>query len=229
MLETIWSAKSLFRHVSAPLYFHEDGSFGRKCFQTLQEHFPDAQIITRQESDEKTIPLLSQKSREMRQRLVLFMKLFDFQAWANEPYLMMDTDVLLFKRPEELLALGTARFNCGDVDDFSHLAWERSHIETNTGVRLDGGFNSGLLYFPHRIDFERVEHWLDVLGEPSFLWAAEQTILNLEAQLMGMKALGPRYDIFERNWPDVISEHYLSTTRLNMYRRGYPILHSVLF
>ena len=229
VLETLWSAKSLYQYVDVPIYFHEDGSFDPQCFRFVQEHFPDARIITRKESDAKTIPLLGGKSLEMRRRHAPLLRLFDFQVWANEPYLQVDSDVLFFARPDELLERGSdARFNCGGLNDHSNLTWERSHIKEKTGLDLKGGFNSGLLYFPHRVDFKRIENWFKVLGESPRLWGMEQTMLNLEAAIMGMKSLGPQYDIYEVHWPDVISEHYLQKTRLNMYRRGYPILKSFL-
>jgi hypothetical protein len=161
----------------------------------------------------------------MRRKLIFFLRVFDFQVWAEEPYIQVDSDVLFFQRPSELLELKTdARFNSGRFDDFSSLAWEPAHIQEKTGLELKGGFNAGLLYFPHRVDFSRIEHWLNVLGEPKSLWSVEQTILNLEAATMGMSPLGAQYDIYEVNWPEVISEHYLERSRLNMYRKGYPIL-----
>jgi hypothetical protein len=229
VLETVWAAKSLYRYVDVPLYFHEDGTFDRACFQTLREHFPDATIIPRRESDERTLPLLSDTLRSWRQRLIFFLRVFDFQVMAQgQPYLQLDTDVLFFARPDELLRRGTtARFNCGMLHDLSHLAWDYSHLLKHTGMGLTGGFNAGLLYFPHTLNFKRVQHWLEVLGEPRLLWGAEQTILNIEAAIMGMTPLGPEYEIWEKMQPNFVSIHYVQNSRLNMYRNGYPMLYQV--
>ncbi|MCM3874601.1 MAG: hypothetical protein ND895_28235 [Pyrinomonadaceae bacterium] len=222
VLETLWAAKSLFRFVEAPLYFHEDGSFDRKCFQLIKEHFPDARIITRKESDERTIPLLSEKCLNVRQAQFMFLRVFDFQVWAEEPYLQVDADVLFFKPPDAIKGQ-RALYNCGPRDQLEHTGWDHSVILQQTGLDLRG-FNAGLLFLPYRLSFERIEHWLDVLGTPSYPWATEQTILNLETETMGADPLSPDYDIYERHWPDVTSEHYLERSRLNMYRKGYPVL-----
>jgi hypothetical protein len=90
---------------------------------------------------------------------------------------------------------------------------------------LRAGFNAGLLYFPHKIDFKRVQHWLEVLGEPRSLWATEQTILNIEAAIMGITPPGPEYETWETMRPNFVSIHYVQNTRLNMYRHGYPMLY----
>jgi hypothetical protein len=222
VLETLWSAKSLLRFIEAPLYFHEDGSFDKKCFRLIKEHFPDARVISRSESDQRTIPLLSKKCLNVRQSQVFLLRVFDFQVWAEEPYLQVDSDVLFFRSPDAIQ--GTrALYNCGPLDELWHTAWLHAEIVERTGLDLRG-FNCGLLFLPYKLNFERIEYWLDLLGEPSYPYCTEQTLLNLETETMGADPLGPSYDIYERHWPNVTSEHYLERSRLNMYRKGYPRL-----
>lgn len=225
LLETIWSAKSLYKHVSVPLVFHEDGSFTSRSFDLLRAHFPDATIITKKESNERTIPLLTEACQRWRERLIFFLRVFDFQVYAEgQPYLQVDSDVLFFREPS--FPCSQFRYN-QDPDDVGTTAWGQRYIEEKTGLHVKG-FNAGLLFVSQSLSFERVEHWLRVLGEPDLLWGTEQTILNLEAETLGCAPLGPQYDVWEKNWPDVISEHYCDTSRLNMYRRGYPLLRAAI-
>jgi hypothetical protein len=232
VIEAIWSAKSLLADDQmrrCSLAFHDDGTLCEKDLSLLRQHFPCAAIIERAEADCEMRDILPPACRSLREELVLGLKLFDFAYFSEgQPYLIVDTDVLFFQAPVELWDSltsqnGAIRWNQDPPGcvSFSHGVDE---IENKTGLRPER-FNSGVLAIPKPFtEWEQIERWLALLGKPQMLWASEQTIYALIAELRGGSPLPPTYDIREMHWPDVISEHYYWRSRRNMYRVGYPAL-----
>lgn len=231
VLEAVWSAKSLLADESMrqwALVFHDDGTLSPKDLSVLRYHFPCSRIISRAEADMEMKRILPPACGSLRESLVLSLKLFDFAHFSNGgPYLALDTDVLFFNNPVELFDVLTGRAKGirwnqdppGAVS-FSHGGDE---IFEKTGLRPER-FNSGVLAIPKPfIDWQQVETWIVLLGKPQMVWTAEQTIYALIAASQGGSPLPTTYDIREKHWPNVISEHYYWQSRRNMYRLGYPV------
>jgi hypothetical protein len=230
VLEAVWSAKSLLADDEMrdwALAFHDDGTLSPRDLSVLAHHFPSAKIIKRQDADSKMKNILPPACKSLRDSLVLSLKLFDFAHFSHgHPYLALDTDVLFFKNPVELSEILSRRENRirwnqdppGAVS-FSHGVDE---IFEKTGIKPER-FNSGVLAIPSPFtDWEQIETWLVLLGKPQMIWTAEQTIYALIAVSQGGTPLPATYDIREKHWPDVVSEHYYWHSRRNMYRLGYP-------
>lgn len=231
VLEAVWSAKTLLaeEHMRTwRLVFHDDGTLLSKDVAVLLHHFPRAKVIRREQADAEMENVLPPTCKWLRKSLVLSLKLFDFAHYSDgRPYLALDTDVLFFENPvdlyETLSGSGTSiRWNQDHPESvsFSHTI---DDIARKTGLRPER-FNSGVLAIPRPFtDWEQIETWLRALGKPLHsLWAVEQTIYALIATAQRGIPLPSAYDVLERRWPDVISEHYYWRSRRNMYRRGYP-------
>jgi len=238
VLEAVWSAKTLLAEEQMrtwSLVFHDDGTLLSHDVAVLLYHFPCAKVIPRGQADAEMENVLPPTCKWLRNSLVLSLKLFDFAYFSGgQPYLALDTDVLFFGKPvelhETLSGSGTSiRWNQDHPESIS-FSYTVDEIVAKTGLR-PGRFNSGVLAIPRPFtNWEQIETWLRALGKPpNGLWAVEQTIYALIATAQSGMPLPSAYDVLERHWPDVISEHYYWRSRRNMYRRGYPaVLHSRL-
>lgn len=229
ILEALWAAKSLLadkRFRAFQLIFHDDGTVSANDVACLSYHFPQAGIILRRDSDQELNDLPS-ACAELRKRLVFGVKFFDVAHFSRgKPYLALDTDVLFFRNPDELynalVSPAGIRWN-QDPPALVSLCDSVDRIVEATGIQPKAQFNAGLLAVPRPfVDWDRIERWLTALGEIPLIWTAEQTLHAIVAALEGGAPLPETYDVYEEHWPNVVSEHYCSRSRRNMYRVGYP-------
>lgn len=87
---------------------HEDRSFRRSEYETMCHHFPGVRVIKRADADATILPMLDAAGFKLsameRRRNVTTLELFHLQYFAQgKRVLLMDTDILFFQRPDELL------------------------------------------------------------------------------------------------------------------------------
>ncbi len=233
VLEAVWSAKSLFladhRMTACHLVWHDDGTLGEAGKLILLNHFPNSQCILTHESDVVARRLLGPSSNNLRDSMPVSRKLFDFNLMNNGMhFLQVDTDVLFFDVVDEILEEINSqnpriRYN-DDAPDSVSFAYDVAYIRQRTGISLRR-FNGGLVMVPcGSVDLKQVEEHLNLLGVPAYPWPLEQTLLALQCERGGGSPLSSLYDVLERSWPKVSSEHYYHLSRRNMYRIGYPII-----
>src|SRR5262249_16121089 len=114
----LWPAKSFYHYagVDWPLVWHEGGSLRPAYRAALKRHFPQSLVLT---SAEPTIGVEAELTRggftwclKARRRSFMLMKMIDCVVLSNAQRLfLLDSDVLFFKQPEELIAAGTSEFS----------------------------------------------------------------------------------------------------------------------
>ena len=86
-LDLIWSLKSFFAvcEYRFRVCIHEDGSVPPTGIKALQNHFPDARVIRRSESNETVGKGLKDypQSQALRNSNVLSLKVFDFATYVE--------------------------------------------------------------------------------------------------------------------------------------------------
>jgi hypothetical protein len=110
ILEGIWALYSFahFSQSSCRIFVHSDGSLTQGDALRLQQVLPGAQVISRDEADHKVVSHLRNlglsTSIRFRDQLVFARKLFDpFFYGEQAGFFLLDSDVLFFRRPRELL------------------------------------------------------------------------------------------------------------------------------
>ena len=160
----LWSAKS-FQWVTKHTWsfvFQNDGTLTSRQINIIKFMFPKAVVIGRVESDAKMLQELLNfpKSLETRNKNILFLKLLDpFFYSSSDRYIVLDTDVLFFNYPKEIMEWCNVqspdfRFNkdCGfayshnlsELKAFSKVAFP-SLINTGLSLIVKKGINLNII------------------------------------------------------------------------------------
>ncbi len=230
-LNLIWTLKSFYA-ASGRLYalcIHEDGSLAGEEMQTLHKHFPAARIIPKSEADAQVLPSLASFPRclEFRKTNHLSPKVFDFLHYLeSERMLLLDSDVLFFQEPTELLRRVEDRNyhrNLVNRDIASAYTVDPKVVKAQTGIDLVEGFNSGLgLIHKDSLHLEWIEEFLGLPGilEGHF-WRIEQTLYALSSSRFGVELLPPEYNVrLEPGMSGLPCRHYVGAIRHLLYSEG---------
>ena len=171
-----WALKSFYHFIEErpPLVVHDDGSLSPESFRLFDEHFPGCTVIAATTANEdsrlrdalKPLPLCD--LWRYRCDFQLAKKLFDFAAFAGEPYVIgIDSDILFFRKASAILecASGRVPFMSSDYQeayDFDNALIQRAKQDFELVPRL----NSGLFGLNvDAFDFHVVERLLEACVE----------------------------------------------------------------
>lgn len=229
-LNLVWALKS-FYWASGRQYalcIHDDGSLTEDEVASLQRHFPAARIIDRLDADRRMAAALSDypRCREFRFSNHLAPKVFDFAVYLeSERILLLDSDVLFFAEPTELLRRiedPSYKKNSVNGDIASAYTTDTATARAHAGVELIDRFNSGLgLIHRGSIELDWLEEFLAIPGILGHFWRIEQTLFALCSSRFGVELLPPEYDVYlTRGLEGRPSRHYVGAIRHLMYREG---------
>ena len=217
---------------------HDDGSLPPSGRDLIGSLFPGARVRLRAEAD-----LLMEKrladyplSAAYRQSSPLGLKVFDIPVMAaDRRYIVLDSDLLFFGAPEEILRWATRDddtcwFN-RDVAEASLVSAETA--KENLGLDLWPRVNSGLcLVAGNAVDLEFCERCLRETGMmDGGDWKIEQTLYALCASRHGRGGLLPRtYEVSlgRQAARDAICRHYVGAVRDRFYAEGLSRLKPIL-
>src|SRR5262245_8830987 len=202
----VWSIKSFYHYsgVDWPLVIHDGGGIAGEPLVALQRHFPAARIVSAQEADRAVNARLMEEGFEAiartRARFNLMRKVIDTALLASVPrILLLDSDVLFFARPNELLDLAQSEDNrivlLRDYQDSYSI--NRADAVNWFGADLPTCIKSGLGVIPTKlIDLRFLERVFASekipLDRDGF---AEQTALALLVGRCGPAYLPQRYNV----------------------------------
>lgn len=165
------------------LEFYDDGTLCNNDREVLQRNFPDSQIPTISQIEEKLdrylprnrFPLL----RSMRDQIFMVRKLLDVHIGHTTPSLYLDSDMLFFRRPDHLLEW----IQHPEGELFMHqggdsLVSPRTELSARTGCNLAPSLNAGLLAIDDgKLDWDFLEAMAGQFtpAERAHIWA-EQTL-----------------------------------------------------
>jgi lipopolysaccharide biosynthesis glycosyltransferase len=215
------------------LFIHEDGSVDEKARQRIEHVLPGVRFVSRKEADEKVKKSLVDYPAcwTHRGKHNLFLKFFDVPVFApGERFIFLDSDVLFFKKPEEILAWadGNKEEFFYNEDTKEKYCIPRDEIEQALGITLWPRFNSGLMLVPKKalslklaekllVTFERKAH------HPQFF---EQTLYALMASAWNRgRALPCTYEIswgFFRD-KESIARHYVGAFKHDILYLEGPV------
>jgi hypothetical protein len=237
-LLALWALKSFYRSsgVQYPLVVHIDGFATSKMLWAFKSHFPGMRIVTHEEAENQVCPFLLERKFDhllgYRASNVFIRKLVDSQVLSNSARVMvLDSDVLFFARPDELIYAAEegdgSRFM---MDVSSQYTISESFFKRRYGIDLIPSLNAGLGVV-HKRDIELGfinECLTDAAitnGDPSFL---EQTLYAIALSCSGNVSHLPQpYLLSVRKglgFEGVVARHYAGDSRPLMTTEGMPHL-----
>lgn len=225
--EALWAFRSL--QVFAPdvwsLVVHDDGSLDSADECRFQEVAPGCRVIRRKVADEETNSYFKDKGllrcRQMRDGLKFGLKLFDVLLFTKErSVLLLDSDVLFFRAPTELLTAVAKREDSRchvymqDVRD--QYVMPPVEMETALGRPRVRAFNPGVALVPigaRDQAFQRFERYLEYPGfwkNGTVDYLSELTLWAMEMAHVEATSLPADYAIAPKAPPsaDAVCCHY---------------------
>ena len=214
---------------------HDDGTVPKSAVEQISKILPDSRFVPRSEADARAHTFLAghPKCLEHRSRHNLFLKFFDFVAFApGGRFIVLDSDVIFFRCPDEILAwtdagADTCHYN---EDTKEKYCIPRGDIEEALGLTMWPRFNSGLVLLPRgAFDLELAERLLATFEKtahhPQFF---EQTLYGLMASAWNKGGALPRS--YEISWGyfhhrGAVCRHYVGEFKHDLlYVEGAPLL-----
>jgi len=230
----LWALVSFyeFAHCNHPLVIYEDGTLPKSAHGQILRLFPNASIIDRRCADAVVPHALSTYPNclRFRQAQPCARRIVDLPLLCgSRRILMLDSDVLFLRTPEELVEhlqsqeRGQYVFE-RDMQD-AYFA-SRDTIRERFDVEVAACVNCGIMLADiSGFRYELLEQWLgraDMYGHP---WA-EQTLWAMYAGKERTVILGEGYDVTATSQidPNAVVKHYIKPIREFMYVEGIPYL-----
>ncbi len=160
-LAAIWALKSFYRAAGArlPLVIHLQGHTPARVRRRLEHHFPAARVISQHEADREVEAALTKlrlhRLCRTRRNNPMIMKLTDFVLIGSSVHVLaLDSDVLFFERPHELLQAGTdpMRETVFMHDLASSYNVSDTEAREQFGITLVPRINCGVMLFARGAD-----------------------------------------------------------------------------
>jgi hypothetical protein len=240
-LDLLWCIKTFHYFSARPcnIVIHDDGSLSPKALDQLYRHLPGTTIISRTQADERMRDVLRRHPacQAFRERLPLARRVFDFPTFAcRDRFLILDSDVLFFRRPDAMLhAIDCRRlFFMSDYQD-GYIS-TRPKLASRYGVDIMPRFNTGISCLGKEVfDLDFIEQYskdVESAGLRSHPWA-EQTLfaLLLSRHGDGVERLPDVYAISRTSISaTTVSHHYVNDgSRAMFYTQGVPHLRRTTF
>ena len=229
-LNLMWALKSFYRYSNRQyaLAIHDDGTLTGEIRAALCQHFPDARLVNHAAARARARERLKDHPRCLEFRLAnhLAPKLFDFPAHLqSERMLLLDSDVLFFREPTELLRRienPDYRFNSVNRDVSEAATVSAQIVRQKCAVELMPRFNSGLgLIWGESLQLDWIEEFLELPGIKGHFWRIEQTLYALCSSRWGCELLPPPYDVrLDAGVQGAPVRHYVGAIRHLMYGEG---------
>lgn len=233
--QTAFCAWSLVRAAGRPLpfVFHDDGTIDQEFINEAHRLFPDSKIITAAVADavlDAHLPAARFPALRAQRRTYLHLrKLTDCHAGRPGPRLVLDSDMLFFRRPDALLAwLDTPVDPIHMVDVQDSYGYPAATLQTLATGPLPSCVNVGVLGLrSETIDWEKLEHACATLlaqhGTSYFLEQALSALLLSAENPTRLPAADYRVlpDASECVSPTAALHHYVAESKRGYFRHGW--------
>ncbi|MGO9336310.1 MAG: hypothetical protein ACLPY1_02260 [Terracidiphilus sp.] len=233
-LMCLWSLVSFYRFsgLRLPLLIYSDGSLSSGQMESIRTVFPDARIVEPANVNVEVSDKLSEFPNCLRFRSAqpCARRIIDFPILCKtRSILMLDSDILFFLRPEELMShLESPRSGLFVFERDMQNAYfdSRERIAEVFNIEVAAQVNCGIMQADiSDFDHAKIEGWLGRAPIENHPWT-EQTLWAMYAGKKRTTFLGSDYDVTmsAKIEPNALMKHYIKPIRDFMYTQGIPYL-----
>jgi len=227
----LWALKSFvfFSGVSPDIVVHDDGTLTAEDRELFARHLERCVVVERFEADRilhdalEGFPLC----RRMRARpdFHCALKLFDPAFFSSHPMtLLLDSDVLFFRRPSELLERISCGRPCFNSDYQDAYVASPEEVGVGMGIELIRRVNAGLVATRRSdLDLAFMEKYFELFASrPCDVNRHEQTLRAALLSRVGAERLPDSYQISKTELgPSTVSHHFVTDgSRPGFFLRG---------
>ncbi len=235
----LWSLKTFYRTSSArfPLVVHMNGRVSALARRRLRRHLPSARLIAAPEADATVSAWLSShecpRLLEARSRNPFLVKLIDVHILSSSNrVVLLDSDVLFFARPEEVLS--AAADATAGVDYFQRDADTTYNLrvdeaQRDLGIPLVPAINTGIAVLDRAtVDLRRCE---ELMSHPAVArstgWIEQTLYALLASEKRRAQHLPPSYLVSlapKEDLTTLVARHYAGPSRRHLTDEGLPFV-----
>lgn len=235
----MWASWSLMRFIPAGTFvLHSDGSLGETELSSWRQLIPGLVFVPKSsgnESRRERFAVMYPRLEHWRSENPYSSKVIDVHFHGKQPkMIVLDSDVLCFCRPEELLrnyADASINFSWNE-DERTCYSLPRAEMEAVVGHSIPDLFNTGILVTKRfcEEDFALMEEALDRCihaGVSTSGWFEQTLMAILAGRLGGGRPLGPHYRVVGgRTKEEAVMRHYVGVKRIRyrFFKEGIPRL-----
>lgn len=233
--QTAFCAASLATHSGQAwrFTFHDDGSFDAGLAAEASRLFPGCQVVTQAETEARLDQALPASHfpvlHRQRSSLVLIRKLTDIHAGREGWRLLLDSDMLFFQRPDEILdwlRCPEGALHLTDVADA--YGYPTATLASLAGAPLPSRLNTGVCGLrSETVDWQQLEAWTaSLLSSHGSSYYLEQALAAMLAARTGVRLLPPgRYRVLpteeECLQPTAVLHHYVDLSKRGYFRHAW--------
>lgn len=221
------------------VYVHDDGTLTEEDKAAWRRSFPNLNIVSRADAETSRAAFFGDDRhpylREFSRRHLYAPKIIDFHlVGPGRRVIMLDSDVLFFRRPDELIEVHRSVMETGRrifthyKDPADHYIAPRKRIASVIG-RITPRFNAGMCLVPKfgEEEFRKAEEILGKLAAAfpdalTHLWV-EQTLYAAMAALYEPRRMSSDYTVGILE-PNGVSTHYAGHFRELFFTEGLELL-----
>ncbi|MEK7076224.1 MAG: hypothetical protein AAB941_00990 [Patescibacteria group bacterium] len=214
---------------------HDDGSFDQGTKKKLEDKFPELRVLSLEKADKliNNMTGLSPKLLEHRNHgHKLIYKLVDiFLLSRTEKVMVLDSDVLFFNRPEEILKFINENPDCDSLisrhDGSCDLMLLPDYSTKHDILKNEAGYmNSGIIFYKKdKIgDDKLLEYFENTLREPGDYFVEMTGWASLIAQTKFKFLTKERYVVKGRPETNTVAKHFTSPRRHEFYIYGIDMV-----
>ena len=232
----LWALKTFYftAGVSYPLIVHLNGTMTTRALSRLRTHLPNARIVEQRAIEGIVTDWLVNNNcprlQQVRSKNGFMLKLVDVNLLSEAPRLLvLDSDVLFFRRPDELLsAVKSAQDGMlfqRDAGSTYNLTLDEAR--TQLGINLAPRVNTGIMLFAkNAVDLCRCETLLEHPAVARQTGWIEQTLYALVAsESDSVRYLSGDYLVSlepKENLASLVARHYAGPSRRYLTENGLP-------
>jgi lipopolysaccharide biosynthesis glycosyltransferase len=231
----MWCLKSFsyYARESPHITIHDDGTLTAQDKGLLRDHFDRCTVVDKAEADERMDKVLigHPLCRQMRAKSDFYcaLKLFDPAVYAlTDVILLIDSDILFFQRPSELLDCVGRGSPCFSSDYQDAYAVPGEELRRHLGIDVLPSVNLGLAVMRRAdYDFDFMERYFACFPVPiRDVNRHEQTLYALLMSTRGAHRLGSAYQLSRQPINEgTVSHHFVNDgSRVRFSTRGVSAL-----
>ncbi len=232
-----WSLTSFIIQagICPKIIVHDDGSFDQDTANKLESKFPELKVLSLEKANEliNNMTGLSPKLLEHRNRgHKLIYKLIDvFLLSRAEKVMVLDSDILFFNRPEEILKFINGNADCDSLisrhEGTYDLMLLPDYLSKYSILKNEAGYmNSGvILYKKDKIGYDKLsEYFENTLREPGDYFVEMAGWASLITQTKFKFLTKEKYVVKGRPEAETVAKHFTGPRRHEFYIYGIGMI-----
>jgi hypothetical protein len=236
--QTAFCLHTLQHHAgeSFRVVIHDDGSLDRAAIERLETLFPNAEMRSRKDSDARVAELLPPSRypflhAERARPYPNFLKLTDVHAGQRDWRLVLDSDMLFFRRPAVLLDwLTNPKGPLWMADVAETYGYPLETMARVAGAPIPRSVNVGFCGINSSdVDWDQLEHWTkSLVGQHGSSYYLEQALSAMWfAGRPGTVLPAADYIVFpsedECRQPRAVLHHYVAGSKRGYFRHAWRV------